>query len=142
MVSSSQFFSAKTVRKHTLNPLPFHPINASFRPIVTPDKFTNIEKTGDEFYKGYAYLAAGLCCGFSSLVRKILLLMPVLAIIPHLSFLNLLRLLVWLLVLSVMLVSALVTVGVGEDFGSEQRQRARTCRARARASGGEGRSGR
>jgi len=86
---------------------------------ITPDKFTNIEKTGDEFYKGYAYLAAGLCCGFSSLVRKILLLMPVLAIIPHLSFLNLLRLLVWLLVLSVMLVSALVTVGVGEDFGSE-----------------------
>eukprot|EP00330_Aristerostoma_sp_ATCC50986_P009439 CAMPEP_0114588796 /NCGR_PEP_ID=MMETSP0125-20121206/11414_1 /TAXON_ID=485358 ORGANISM="Aristerostoma sp., Strain ATCC 50986" /NCGR_SAMPLE_ID=MMETSP0125 /ASSEMBLY_ACC=CAM_ASM_000245 /LENGTH=171 /DNA_ID=CAMNT_0001785381 /DNA_START=48 /DNA_END=563 /DNA_ORIENTATION=- len=34
---------------------------------ITPDKFTNIEKTGDEFYKGYAYLAAGLCCGFSSL---------------------------------------------------------------------------
>jgi len=34
---------------------------------ISPDKFTKTTTPGEEFYKGYAYLAAGLCCGFSSL---------------------------------------------------------------------------
>merc|ERR1711862_845248 len=34
---------------------------------ISPEKFANVKNAGDEFYKGYAYLAAGLCCGFSSL---------------------------------------------------------------------------